>query len=184
MYGVGSFSSELMTIRNQEIRNFTEECLRHVPEYFWTMAASTTGKYHPVYSLGEGGLVRHTKAAVSIALDLLSLEQYRHLSDARDCIIAALILHDTFKKGRDGKKWTVFDHPLIAAEFVVEMADRVSVQMKYVNVIRDLIATHMGQWTEDYDGVQRLQKPETEAQKFVHLCDFLASRKSINVDVK
>lgn len=184
MYGVGSFSSELMTIRNQEIRNFTENCLQHVPEYFWTMPASTTGKYHPTYSLGEGGLVRHTKAAVSIALDLLSLEQYKHLNELRDYIISALILHDTFKKGRDGGKWTAFDHPSVAADFVIKMSERVSVPMQYANVIRDLIVTHMGQWVEDHNGVERLQRPQTEAQKFVHLCDFLASRKTINVDVK
>lgn len=58
-----TFKKELSLIKNENIRNFVKEFLNTVPDYFFTVAASSTGKYHPNYALGEGGLVRHTKAA-------------------------------------------------------------------------------------------------------------------------
>jgi hypothetical protein len=49
--------------------------------------------------------------------------------------------------------------------------------------ICDIIETHMGIWTKDKEtGVEMLKVPETKAQLFMHMCDFLASRPSIEVD--
>ena len=149
-----------------------------VPDYFWLVAASSSGKYHPWYSLGYGGLVRHTKAAVKIASDLLELEQYRHLS--KDYILAALILHDTFKHGLNGEQYTVFEHPLVAASQVYKNClPEFKDDMYEISV---LIASHMGQWTS-VENKPILPAPVTEDQKFVHLCDFLASRRYITVEV-
>ena len=39
----------------------------------------------------------------------------------------------------------------------------------------------MGPWTKDYNGVEVLEKPKTKYQNFVHMCDFLASRKCLLV---
>lgn len=41
------FSTELDLIKNLEIRKFVETCLNEAPEYFFTVAASSTQKYHP-----------------------------------------------------------------------------------------------------------------------------------------
>jgi hypothetical protein len=44
-----------------------------------------------------------------------------------------------------------------------------------------VIASHMGPWnTSPYDKTI-LPVPETKEEKFVHLCDYLASRKLINI---
>ena len=60
------FKKELSLIKDNSIRKFVEDFLNQVPEYFFNVAASSTGKYHPDYALGEGGLIRHTKAATRI----------------------------------------------------------------------------------------------------------------------
>ena len=39
----------------------------------------------------------------------------------------------------------------------------------------------MGPWTTDYQGKEVLEKPKTKYQNFVHMCDYLASRKCINI---
>lgn len=52
---VAVFSAELQLIKNQDLRAFAEYCLARVPEYFFTIPASSTGKYHPPFSLGRGG---------------------------------------------------------------------------------------------------------------------------------
>lgn len=84
------FKIELGNIKSEKLHDFIEYVVNLLPDYFFEVAASSTGKYHPKYSLGEGGLVRHTKAAVKIAKDLMNLEQYRFSEDEKDVIIASL----------------------------------------------------------------------------------------------
>lgn len=175
---------EINLIDNYELKSFVAHCVCEAPDYFFTMPASTTGKYHPEYSLGEGGLVRHTQAAVKIAADLLSLEQYKKLN--KDTIIAALILHDSIKKGFDGSKYTAFSHPLDASEFLAKQASKRKFKgiSEQVDNVRRLIESHMGQWNEDKrsPGIT-LPKPLLEDEKLVHLCDYLASRRYITCDL-
>jgi hypothetical protein len=168
------FKEELDLISDSTVRDFTNQVLNLLPDYFFTMAASTTGKYHPSYALGEGGLVRHTKAAVRIANDLLNLDMFKVFLSERDYIISALILHDGCKCGLNGSRYTVIDHPLIVSKLIKSKINQVDI----INKVCSLIDTHMGQWNTDYrTGNVVLPKPESKAQNFVHLCDYLASRK-------
>ena len=51
-----------------------------------------------------------------------------------------------------------------------------------IKFLINAIASHMGQWnTNSYSDVV-LPKPKTKYQIFVHMCDYLASRKFINVE--
>lgn len=178
------FYGELKLIRNTNLSLAVKRILDEVvPEYFYIVASSSTGKYHPWYALGYGGLVRHTKAAVKIAYDLLQLEQYQHLDS--DAVISALILHDTFKRGKTCGQYTVSEHPLIASDEIMKWAKAVlPVEMHgCFEVICSLIASHSGQWNEVMHKPM-LPKPVTQEQKFVHLCDYLASRRYIIVEVE
>lgn len=181
MLGSDIFAKELGAIRNIKLRQAIAKFLNEkVPTYFYEVAASSTGKYHPWYSLGYGGLVRHTKAAVLIAVDLLSLEQNKHLP--ADEIIAALILHDTFKHGVPDTGHTEFMHPCIASYYLGVFS--VDNDVPELEIVANLIESHMGQWNTCKYSREVLPKPETEAQKFVHMCDYLASRKYITVEVE
>ena len=185
---------ELHLIKKNTLREFITEFIDEcVPEYFYVIPASSTGKYHPAYALGDGGLVRHTKAAVWIAHDLLSLKQNEQLSKVwHDEIIAALIIHDTFKQGLDNKKGvgrnaghTKFEHPLIAAEALQLFAKELHPEMvEDARVIARLVKSHMGQWNRSDRSKVILPTPQTEVECFVHMCDYLASRKYLTVDVK
>lgn len=137
-----------------------------VPMEFFTQPASSSGKYHQGYELGLGGLVRHTVAVMEIARTLFPL--YSFTEDEEDSIISALCLHDIAKPSRT--------HP-IEAKLILE-----PIRDKYPTSVRKvckLIETHHGQW--DYFG--KMPRPISEAQKFVHLCDYLGSRKNIAVDI-
>lgn len=183
--GADYFREELEFISDAKLKAFVAYCLNEkVPDYFFTMPASTTGKYHPQYSLGEGGLVRHTKAAVKLANDLLSLEQNAELHKFKSEVIAALILHDSVKKGFQGSSFTAPEHPLCAANLVLQTnAEKKVLPVGQVKVITELIASHMGQWNTGYRSTTEiLPKPKTELQKFVHMCDYLASRRYLEVD--
>ena len=53
-----------------------------------------------------------------------------------------------------------------------------------VKDIQRLILSHMGQWNKDKEGNEILPKPEKEDEKFVHLCDYLASRRFIEMNME
>lgn len=95
----------------------------------------------------------------------------------QDYIISALLLHDILKHGKDGDEGhTVFEHPILAADYIRE-----NTTGEYADVVSSLVSTHMGQWTTSKYSSVVLQAPVTELQKFVHECDYLASRKDIEV---
>jgi hypothetical protein len=172
------FSTELGYIQNLEIRSLAEKIISNIPDYFFEVAASSTGKYHPTYALGGGGLVRHTKAAVGIAADLLKLEHNSQMfnPDERDCIIAALICHDGWKHGDEKSQYVISAHPVVAADHVLELAD--DSEKSFAKVIADNIRSHMGEWNTDYRSkAEIMPKPSTPMEMFVHECDYLASRK-------
>lgn len=186
MYPDKAFKTELGWIQDVKIRAFVEAALAGLPDYFFHVPASSTGKYHPQYATGEEGLVRHTKAAVMFAHELLGLEFWQQEFDplTRDEILAALILHDGIKHGIPKGNYTSADHPLVVVNYLKERPEIHSVIEDTVfQDICGMIASHMGQWNTGWNGEgEILPKPQTMAQKFVHLCDYLASRKWLNVD--
>ena len=106
------FEKELKMILNPNIRKFAEEAIKTFPDYFFEIGASSTGKHHPAYALGFGGLVRHTQAAIKIAAELFKIESYNFTDDEKDLIIASLICHDAWKHGTDFAKFTIDTHRL------------------------------------------------------------------------
>jgi len=70
MEKVEHFKNELEYIKDPKIREFTEKAIEDMPDYFFEATSSSSGKYHPSYALGNGGLLRHTRAAVRIAVEL------------------------------------------------------------------------------------------------------------------
>lgn len=180
------FDYELSFIKNPDIKNFTIKALESLPDYFYEVPASSSGKYHPQYALGKGGLVRHTKAAVRIALELFRCETVTgHYSDnTKDIIISALLLHDGCKHGLNNSKYTITEHPIVVVEMIRNNNDLNNLLDKEIfDKIMNGILTHMGQWTSDYKtGKEVLEKPKTGIQNFIHMCDYLASRKSIEIN--
>lgn len=67
-----AFLKEIDYIKNEDYKRGVKILLDLLPDYFYEIAASSSGKYHPSYTLGSGGLVRHTKTAVRIAYELLN----------------------------------------------------------------------------------------------------------------
>ncbi|KOC40970.1 hypothetical protein ADU86_13680, partial [Clostridium botulinum] len=101
------FQTEINSINDPNIKQFTIKALESLPDYFWEVPASSTGKYHPQYALGEGGLVRHTKGAVKIALELFNNHTVQDFTSIqKDIIISALLLHDGCKSGIEKSRYT------------------------------------------------------------------------------
>ena len=178
------FSVEKNYIKNKKYVKVFDELLSLLPEYFFRVPASSTGKYHPKYALGDGGLVRHTKVALKIADDLLNNNNsvFNTFTDTeKDLLLLGILVHDGLKLGENEEKYTRFDHPLLICDYLKKNQDKISLNEKELDFIIEAIKTHMGEWTVDYNGKEVLETPKTKYQKFVHMCDFLASRKFLDI---
>lgn len=195
------FKNELNYIKNDTLRSIVIDTLDSSPECIVHIPASSSGRYHPQYSLGEGGLMRHVKAAVGIAHCMIETDIFKNmifgvgadmpeaLEPYKDAAYAALILHDCMKPDDTEKHSTRFDHPLLAAKLFKEKAvkyinnENMEYMKEVVPMIHGAIASHMGQWsTAPYAKGIVLPTPRTGIDQFVHLCDYLASRKFLIFD--
>ena len=168
------FNKEINYIKDNDIKNSLITILDLLPDYFYEIPASSTGKYHPEFTLGKGGLVRHTKVAVRLAVELFNDSALNNFTQhEKDLIIFALTIHDGLKCGIKKSEYTCFDHPLLISKFSINKND--------IDFICECVETHMGPWTKDYDGNEVLKPPVNKYQRFVHMCDYLASRKFLNV---
>lgn len=177
------FKKEYTYIANDRYRENAEKLVELLPDYFFKVAASSTGKYHPLFSLGDGGLVRHTKAAIRIAKELLDNNSIGHkfTSDEKDLLIISIMVHDGLKHGRTEEKYVRFDHPILIGEYIKENKDKLTLTDDEIDFIVKVTASHMGEWnTNSYSNVV-LPLPKDKFQRFVHMCDFLSSRKFLDV---
>lgn len=178
------FKKELGYIKNSKIRKSCDTMINLLPDYFFVIPASSTGKYHPEFTLGDGGLVRHVKVATRIAYDLLNNPSLgaKFTDTEKDIMLMAIILHDGLKSGLTHNRYTQFDHPLLIKNYIIDNQDKLDLTKEEKDLLCSVIETHMGPWTTDYFGNEVLRKPQTETELFVHMCDYLASRKYLNVN--
>lgn len=206
------FENELNYICNDTLRNIVADTLDASPECIQTIPASSSKRYHPEYavvvghvnddgSVYEGGLMRHVKAAVGIAHSMIETNIFKgialpaNINDKeiietyKDSAYAAIILHDCCKPDDTEKHGTRFDHPLLAAKLFKEAAvkyitkDNMDYMKMAVPLVHGAIASHMGEWnTAPYAKGIVLPTPQSGIERFVHICDYLASRKFLIFD--
>jgi hypothetical protein len=171
-------------VQNENVKKFMEQCVKTIPNYWFKVPASSTGKYHPNYALGNGGLMRHTIALLRFFERLVSNDLYgkSFTNKEKDLLRVACLMHDSRKSGSDEdfakSKYTKFNHPLLAAEVIR------SIKTKYISdkdkeLIASVVETHMGQWNVDSSKRCKviLPTPKNKYQKIIHLVDYLAATK-------
>ena len=172
------FENEINLIQSEDYRMLVRYYLDHyVPNYFWEIGASSSGKFHPQFSQGEGGLVRHTKAVVLFAQELLRMSSYMYMSDEhKDYVIMACIVHDTCKYGCcDYDKEEYQDHAKNASLLFAECYREVTCGNEPSDFLLSAIRCHMGQWSE------KENRPFTNIDRCVHMADYMASRSFIDI---
>lgn len=176
------------SVQDENVKKFMEQCIETIPEYWYIVPASSTGKYHPNYALGNGGLMRHTIALLRFFDRLVRNTMYGSPFTNRemDLLRVACLMHDSRKSGSDEdfavSKYTKFDHPILAANVVR------SIETEYITdeekeMIANAIESHMGQWNVDTYGKSKVELPlpTNKYQKIVHLVDYLAAQKGVEV---
>jgi 23S rRNA maturation-related 3'-5' exoribonuclease YhaM len=158
---------EVAQIDNIEIANFVRKTLDDVHPDHRIKPASSTGKYHPKFASGEGGLIRHIKVVVRNVLDLVRAAPA--VESEKDELVAAAILHDMWKypEGRD-HEFTAFDHPKLGGDYCKEHG---------FETIGRLIAAHQGIWitSRQMPGFEN-EQPRKFDEWVLHYADYMASR--------
>jgi len=177
------FKQELNYVFDTRLRENAIKLINLLPDYFFEIPASSTGKYHPQFALGEGGSVRHTKAAVRFAYELLNNNCIGNVFNERekDLIIMSIIMHDGCKSGLTKSEYTVANHPLIVSKLIKDNQDKLTLNEEELNLLCSMIESHMGEFNKDYRGNSILPLPQNRYQKFVHMCDYLASKKFLDI---
>ena len=173
------FEREIQLIESEDFRDFVrwyfDEC---VGEWFWKSGASSSGKYHPKFAQGEGGLVRHTRAVSMMCEELLRMSSYAYMCDEyKDYARVACLLHDTCKYGDTDEinKDCYKEHGVIASEKVAQAWFEFFGNEAPV-LLTMAIRSHMGQWTEN-----REHRPFTNIDRLVHLADYIVSRSFFDI---
>lgn len=169
------FAREIQLIQSEDLRDFVRFFFdEKVGEWFWKSGASSSGKYHPQFTKGEGGLVRHTRAVVWVCDELLRMSSYAYMkAEYKDYAIAACLLHDTRKYGSGDTedKECYAQHGKLAADAVAAAWLSFFDQGEAPELLLMAIRSHMGQWVEDKE-----DRPFTNIDRLVHLSDYIASR--------
>jgi hypothetical protein len=179
------FKNEYLYIEDNRLKEDAKYLVSHLPDYFFEVDASSTGKYHPKYAQGDGGLSRHVKSACKFAYELLSnpIVGKPYGSRDKDLIIIALLIHDGLKYGNGKKeKYTRFDHPILASNYIKENKKNLNMTDDDIEKVANAVASHMGPWNVNSYSDVVLPIPRAPMEKFVHMCDYLASRRFINLD--
>lgn len=176
------FINEIGDIKDADLKAFATELIANADDYFFVVPASSSGKYHPPFDLGDGGLVRHTRLVAYMARSLA--ESYCFSDYDTDCLIVAALAHDIKKQGNGDMGHTVWDHPILAMHYVQEIYGRTNfnVPADTIEKISNAVSSHMGKWGNEprfCKGNTPLPMPVTEFEKALQAADYVASRKEI-----
>jgi len=168
---------ELNLIQDPLIKEWTSKTLANAPDYFYVAQASSTGKYHPSCTLGDGGLIVHVQRAVFFANRLCGMFGFDQHNI--DIVISATILHDIAKVGRGfGSMDDYTNHPLNAEKYFAKDCElNKEPNQTTTSIINNCIRLHMSRWSpeevliplEDYSLVELC----------VTLADYLATTKEV-----
>lgn len=178
-------SEFLSSLENKNMQQLGVELFNILPQYWYIVSASSSMKYHRYDVCGDYGLFIHSWRVEEFITYMLQLEQYsdKFTSIEKDAMRLSAFLHDGKKHGDDDSKGhTVFEHPKIMADTIRTFKTE-NVDQDVLNFMGDIIETHMGQWNVNKKSKCELPKPTTLAQELLHLADYLASRKSVSIDI-
>lgn len=168
------FETEIQMIESIELQDFVRFFFNErVGAWFWSSGASASGKFHPEFTKGEGGLVRHTKSVARMCEELLRLNTYAYMKDEyKDFARVACLLHDTRKYGAGNEmdKNCYKEHGALAANDVA-IAYKEFFNKECPEYLLSAIRSHMGQWVTNKE-----DRPFTNIDRLVHMSDYIMSR--------
>ena len=192
------FKNLVAEIKHKEFREAVNILLGTAPDYIMICPASSTGKYHPQDEIGEDGMIKHINRCATIAKELVRMHDWGTYEN--DILIAAALLHDSFKQGLEtdeikefkiGKikmpkvKHTMKYHPT----YIFRRVSTITKQYANVTTVKMLwdlahvCLFHEGRWTieasKELAQKDKFNGMTSELCKTMHTVDVIASRRTI-----
>ena len=158
------YNQEIRLLQNKEKQEKTLNLLASsVSDKMKNVPASSTGKYHPPFAQGEGGLLRHSKAVAQAAYGLAGM---LNVPGDKDRFVIAGLMHDMWKLGPDGNyEHTDPKHGSLAAE---------ALRKAGLTDEAGLAGPHMGNFAKgQYKNAEKITKFD---QRLLNNADWLMSR--------
>ena len=171
---------------NFETDTFKEYYLdmcEQMPDYIFTMPSSTSGKYHNKTQCQPHGQLYHIFMFHSILEHLLRLKGNKEkfsTPEERDAMRCVPAFHDAVKCGWGTSQYTVPDHPMLAARWVINTPTKHDIPMQYKQMIADMCEAHSGEWNKNRSGRVIMSEPRNDREFLIHECDILASRPDLD----
>lgn len=168
------------------IRDYLLDMSEHMPDYIFTIPSSTSMKYHNAQQCQTYGQLYHEYMFMVIVDHRLRLKHNKELyssPEVRDCMRATAYLHDAVKCGWNGSRYTVQDHPMLAAQWVRDTKVEHDIPDELKEMIAGLCEAHSGEWNKSRSGVEIMPEPRNEMEFFIHECDILSSRSDIEMNL-
>ena len=168
---------------SREYRSLAEFLIDKLDDYWFIKPASSTGKYHPVFNNGEGGLVRHSLNVCMWWQQMYKAFEQELMSfsgrdDMYDLGLIACLFHDAKKYGdaEENSRWVKKDHDVRSMEWflhnveIYEHMNDMNFDNKAINYIANAIDHHNGPWSTH-------GAPRTIFERLVFICDYASSQK-------
>ena len=172
---IGLFGKELGLIKERKIRDFVKEVFNHIPEHGFTIASSTTGKYHLPDENERLGNVVHARRVVKWVLLMARAYEVSEQLDL-DILVASAIIHDLGKAGfkEKGSIHTLSNHASLMMDPIDKAAETVELNPEIRDKISGCVLYHNGMWTQ-----KKYKKPRNEFTTLewcLHMADYATSK--------
>lgn len=174
-------------LRDFETETFAEyfrDMVAEIPDYIFTIPSSTSGKYHNATQCEKFGQIYHEYMFASILNHRLRLKANRekyNTQEIRDCMRCVPVFHDAVKCGWNGSRYTVSEHPMLAAEWVRTTSVEHDIDSQYKEMIACMCEAHSGEWNKNRSGEEIMPEPRNDMEFFIHECDILSSRADLDM---
>lgn len=177
------FQLMLKNFETDVMKNYFNDMVCEIPDYMFTMPASTSGKYHNAKQCEKFGQIYHEYMFSEILNYLLNLKHNKEtycLPIVRDCMRCVPVFHDSVKCGLNKSKYTVSEHPVLAAEWVRTTKVEHDIPSQFKEIIANMCESHSGEWNKDRGGNVIMSEPRNEMEFLIHECDILSSRYNLD----
>lgn len=183
---VAVFQPYLEKFETEEMRLYCTDMVQRIPDYIFDMPSSTSGKFHNKTQCQPHGQIYHILMFVEILNYILDLKYSKEKFKSptqRDAMRCVPIFHDALKLGLNGSQYTVFDHPMLAGQWVRETHVEHDIDDKIKEAIARMCERHSGEFTTSKKSKIVLPEPENDMEWLIHVCDILSSRSNIDMEI-
>lgn len=163
------FTQNCLAIKDETLRAYALQCIPAIPEQFWTVPSSSSGKHHPPDERGMHGRVIHTFRALKIGLLLCDQIEFNEIDT--DIVRFAILYHDITEAGIDIQLLhSDLDHPETCVKLLAQTITFHDPNWNYgpFYEVLNCIRCHTGRWGKI--------QPDSTIESIVHTADNISSK--------